>query len=329
MVELERVRLFAVCGWRLSSKASEVVQRINSPQPTKIRLRGLVAGGRLWFIVANIFAVEFDCALMAIWHNGELGQTTFVDATSAGVLLGWGVFSTVGIQNGRALWLDHHLRRLRRDARRCEIRIEFSDELLSDALRAVVRANNVCNGLARLSVSRRDDGRWNTRNGSDFTITALETAPLATRDLRVATRRAPDLGPLAGIKTTSYLPYLWCWREAKEHGFDEAILLDACNRVVEAARSSVFWVRDGVLGTSPLSSGALDGVGREVVLEKACHWNIETREEWMDGQDLASCDELFLVSGANGPRSVKEIEKHQLTEYKPLFERLHEWWHTL
>ncbi len=266
---------------------------------------------------------------MAIWHNGELGQTASIDGTSAGVLLGWGVFSTVGIQDVRALWLSNHLRRLRRDAARCEIQIEFSDELLSDALHSVVRANHVRNGLGRVTVSRRDDGRWNTGSGSDFTITALETAPVATRDLRVELQRAPELGPLAGIKTTSYLPYLWCWHEAKQRGFDEAILFDAQGRVVEAARSSVFWVRDGVLGTSPLASGALDGVGREVVLEKARELNIETREEWMDAGDLERCDELFLVSGALGPRLVASVERQILPKPQPIFERFHEWWHTL
>lgn len=266
---------------------------------------------------------------MAIWHNGELKQTASVDALSAGVLLGWGTFSTVGIKNGRALWLDHHLRRLRRDTARCEIEVEFSDEFLRDALHEVLRANQVRDGLARLTVSRRDDGRWNTQKGSDFTIAALETLPVATRDLRVEVQRAPELGPLAGIKTTSYLPYLWCWSEAKRRGFDEAILLDAQGRVVEAARSSVFWVRGGVIGTSPLSSGALDGVGRAVVLEKARELGIEAREEWLDARDLAKCDEVFLVSGATGPRSVKEIETHQLPGNTPIFERLHEWWHTL
>ncbi len=266
---------------------------------------------------------------MAIWHNGELKQTALIDATSAGVLLGWGVFSTVGIQEGRALWLPNHLRRLRRDAARCEIDIPFSDKEFADGLNAVVGATGVQNGLARLTVSRSDDGRWNAQNGSDFTIMALETAPVQTRDLRVELGRAPELGPLAGVKTTSYLPFLWCWREAVGRGFDEAVLFDAQGHVVEAARSSVFWARDGVLETSPLESGALDGVGREVVIQKARQLNIAVREKWLQTRDLKRCDEVFLVSGATGPRSVGSVEGEVLPPAKPIFEQLHGWWHTL
>lgn len=266
---------------------------------------------------------------MAIWHNGELKQAASIDATSAGVMLGWGVFSTLGIKDGRTLWPGHHLRRLRRDAARCEIDIEFSDEELTDGLNAVVRLNSVRHGLARLTVSRRDDGRWNTQGGSDFSILALGTAPVATRDLRVELQRAPELGPLAGVKTTSYLPYLWCWHEAKQRGNDEAILFDAGGRVIEAARSSLFWVRGGALMTSPLESGALDGVGREVVLSQAREWNIEVRQEWLHTRDLKECDEVFLVSGALGPRVVQSVEEDLLPEHKPIFERFHEWWHRL
>lgn len=266
---------------------------------------------------------------MAIWHNGELKETATIDATSAGVLLGWGVFSTVGVQNGRALWLPNHLRRLRRDAARCEIDIPFSDEELADGVNTLVRANGVQNGLARLTVSRRDDGRWNLHSATDATILALETVPAQTRGLRVELGRAPDLGPLAGIKTTSYLPFLWCWRQAQGRGFDEAILFDGQNRVVEAARSSVFWVRDGALGTSPLASGALNGVGREVVIQRARELGLALREEWLQAGDLKRCDEVFLASGATGPRSVGSVEGEVLPPAKPIFEQLHGWWHTL
>lgn len=266
---------------------------------------------------------------MAIWHNGEVGETAFVEATSAGVSLGWGVFSTVGIRDGRALWLANHLRRLRRDAARCEIEIPFCDDELSRGLNTLVRANRVRNGLARLTASRRDDGRWNTRSGSDFTILALETPPVQTRDLRVELQSAPDVGPLAGIKTTSYLPFLWCWHQAQGRGFDEAILFDAHGRVVEAARSSAFWVRGGVLGTSPLESGALDGIGREVTLHKARELGIETREEWLQTRDLKRCDEVFLVSGATGPRSVASVQQDASPQNKPIFEQLLKWWQTL
>lgn len=266
---------------------------------------------------------------MAIWHNGELKNAAWMDASSAGVMLGWGVFTTLGIQNGRALWIEKHLARLKRDAAKCDIEIRFSDELLRDGLNAVLREDGVRNGLARLTATRRDDGRWNTQTGNDLSIVALETAPPTMRDLRVGFASAPSMGELSGVKTTSYLPYFWSWREAQKQGWDEVILLEG-NVVVEAARSSVFWVRGGQLETAPLSSGALQGIGREIVLEWAKANGVEARQNGIDAAELKACDEVFLVSAATGPRAVRVVCRANgewvLPDKAPVFEALRAWW---
>jgi len=158
---------------------------------------------------------------------------------------------------------------------------------------------------------------------------ARETPPLRGEDLCVTLCPAPDLGPLRGVKTTSYLPYLWCWQEAQRRGFNEAILFDAKGQVVEGARSSVVWVRGGVLGTSPLSSGALDGVGREVILRRAKEMGLETREETLLTSELKGCDEVFLVSGASGPRAVSRIEETGLSAHRPMWTEFVRWWREL
>ncbi len=266
---------------------------------------------------------------MAIWHNGKLKETAWIDASSAGLLLGWGVFSTVGIRDGRASWPEKHLTRLRRDAAKCDIEISFSDGELNDGLSAVLRENGVRNGLARLTLTRRDDGRWNTQSGSDVTIMALETTPAKTRELRVGFGSAPDSGELRGVKTTSYLPYVWSWKRAVSLGLDEMILFDARNRVVEAARSSVFWVRENKLETAPLSLGALEGVGRDIVFEWAKASGIEAREEELDVEQLRDCAEVFLVSAAMGPRLIHtffDSKEHHLKGEAKVFEKLRAWW---
>ena len=266
---------------------------------------------------------------MAMWHNGKFKETAMIDASSAGLLLGWGVFSTVAIRDGRALWPEKHLTRLRRDAAKCEIEISFSDEELRSGLSAVLRENDVQNGLARLTAARSDDGRWNTQTGSDVTIAAIETAPAKTRELRVGFANAPDSGELHGVKTTSYLPYFWSWKRAISLGLDEMILFDAQNRVVEAARSSVFWVREEKLETAPLSLGALEGVGREIVFEWAKSNDVEAREEELDVEQLRDCSEVFLVSAAMGPRLICTLvgsQEHHLKGELKVFEKLRAWW---
>lgn len=267
---------------------------------------------------------------MALWHNGRICKSARMDATSAGLLLGWGVFTTIGIRDGRPLWLDLHLRRLRRDAARCEIEVPFSDAELGKGLANLLRMRDVQNGLARLTVARQDDGRWNVARGVDCSIVALETASTKTRGLQVCFAPAPSQGELVGVKTTSYLPYFWSWRRAVAEGFDEVILFDSLGRAVEAARASLFWVVRGQLQTTALSFGALEGVGREVVLDWARSHGVKMKECEIRYSDLGCCDEVFLVSAATGPRSVHslcgEANEYVLAEECPIYDALRAWW---
>ncbi|RYX84915.1 hypothetical protein EON83_08220 [bacterium] len=266
---------------------------------------------------------------MAIWHNGNLSETASVDASGAGLLLGWGVFTTLGIKAGRALWLDQHLHRLRRDAARCDVTIPFSDTELHDAVSAVIGVNHISDGLARLTATRRDDGRWNTAPASDVTILALQSSPVKMRGLKVGFATAPFQGELSGVKTTSYLPYFWSWQQAHKQGFDEVVLLHN-DLIVEAARSSIFWAKAGVLYTSPLSLGALDGIGRALAIKWAQEQGIEFRTAEVPLTALQNCDEAFVISAATGPRAIATLStldgETALPESQPIFESSRAWW---
>ncbi len=273
------------------------------------------------------FAIKL--ALMAIWHNGTLSETASIDASSAGLTLGWGVFTTIGIKAGRPLWPDLHLQRLRRDAGRCDIALPFSDTELKDALATVIRTNGISDGLARLTATRRDDGRWNTDAQTDVTMLALESHPTKTRNLRVGFATAPSQGQLNGVKTTSYLPYFWHWREAQNCGWDEVVLLKG-GFVAETSRSSLFWVKDGILQTAPLSLGVLEGVGRALVFEWAKSQIIKIQTSETTLPDWLSCEEAFLVSAATGPRAINTLQASSgeipLPASQPIFEGLRAWW---
>ena len=262
-----------------------------------------------------------------IWFNGEMRDAACVDASGAGVLLGWGVFTTIGVRAGKPLWLPHHLRRLRRDAAACDIEIGFVDEEIGAALNALLRCNRIANGLARLTISRRDDGNWNNEIGSDFSILAHETAPSTNAPLRVSVRDFEPPTTLRGVKTTSYLPYLWHWRGAQSAGFDEALLVSTKGYVCDAARATPFWVRDEILCTPAPDCGPLLGVGREITLEWARECGISVREDVFSIDEMLGAGEVFLVSGARGPRWVERVgETGRVWNEGAMGARFGAWW---
>lgn len=246
-----------------------------------------------------------------IWLNGELcPDDAPIAATSAGTLLGWGVFTTIGVWNAKPFALDLHLQRLRHDAAKTRIEYSLDDETLAQAVQDVLAANDIVRGLARITITQCGDGRWNNSLGSDVSVVA-QKLPTSTRlhDLRVALSpfRLHSGRATAGIKTTSYLDHQMTWLEAQSRGFDEAFVLNERDEICEGARSNIFWVRDQTLCTPHLSSGCLPGIARALLLKWAREDNIETREDRFTLNDLLAADEVFLSSAAVGLRSVREI----------------------
>jgi branched-chain amino acid aminotransferase len=247
---------------------------------------------------------------MMIWINGELrdAAAATVDASSAGLLLGWGVFTTVGVWEGRPFLLARHLARLRRDAGRMDVAVDFDDDTLGLAVCTVLRANEVRDGMARLTVTRRGDGRWNHAAGSDCTILAVPLSDPATRDtplrLALSPYRLDARRPLVGLKSTSYLAHQWAWREAMAQGYDEAVLCNSTGAVCECARANLFWTYRGELYTPSLETGCLPGIAREVVLEWAAQLGWVARQGVFSPQELATAEEIFTTAATTGPRPV-------------------------
>ncbi len=257
---------------------------------------------------------------MKFWLNGQLiensganiGVNGQISAQSAGLTTGWGVFTTLGVRACTPRFLQRHVQRLQRDSNEADVPFELDFNAISHAVNTVLRANSIQNGMARLTLTRRGDRRWNTQSGADFSVFALETEALNTSlntslrvqmsPFRVEGRRA-----LVGVKVTSYLPYLWAWREAKSRGFDEAILRNGHEFWCEGARSTLFWANNGELFTPSLQTGCLRGIGRDLVLEWARAHQIPIYEgQFLDG-DVETADEIWLVSGANGSRPVSAL----------------------
>ena len=244
-----------------------------------------------------------------IWFNGQLTSRASTGAASAGALLGWGVFTTLAIRAGQPVFWARHCARLARDAAAARVQLPFNSTQLRAGLDELLAARPIAEGLARITGTARGDGRWNLESGADWSI-LIQSAPAPqSRPLRlqVAPFRVAAAAPLAGVKTTSYLPYLHAFEGARAAGFDEALLLTESGLVCEGARASIFWLAQEKWRTPALSCGGLRGVGREVVLEisgaQQGQWELES---------LLQADEAFAVSGAAGVRAIGTIW-HQST----------------
>jgi branched-subunit amino acid aminotransferase/4-amino-4-deoxychorismate lyase len=248
-----------------------------------------------------------------IWFNGQLVDDAASAATSAGMLLGWGVFTTIGVWNARPFALQQHLARLKHDAAHCEIEYSIDDATLGNALREVIKRNQIVRGIARITITKRGDGRWNTASGSDVSIVVrpmediVTPATITFSPFHLHSNRA-----LAGVKSTSNLDYQLAWREAQSRGFDEAILLNQNEHICEGARSNLFWTCNGELFTPSRQTGCLPGIARSLVLRWAQERDVVTHEVELTLDKFFEAKSVFLTSAATGVREVCAFDGRNL-----------------
>lgn len=248
-----------------------------------------------------------------VFHNDEVKpvEKTRWSPGQAGLICGWGLFTTVRIVRGEAFAYERHWRRLEKDAALIRLPLIYSGARVRVQLQELIRTNRVKEGCARIYLVWNTVGSWK----SDEKMAEVDLV-IATADLphypemvRLALREhgRHAASPLAGVKTISWLDSVWAAEEAKREGYDEVVLLNERGEVSECTAANIFAVRNDKVITPPLSSGCLEGVTRGVLMEIAAEAGTTVVEQAMRPEDLYAADEVIITSTNRNVIGVKEI----------------------
>ncbi len=124
------------------------------------------------------------------------------------------------------------------------------------------------------------------------------------------------LPPRAKV-TGAYINASLASDEAQINGFDEAIMLTPDGHVAEGSSCNLFMVRDGVVITSPLTDGILEGITREVILGLARDLGYPVLERSIDRTELYVCDELFFCGTGVQVAPVTRVDHRPVNDGLP------------
>ena len=110
----------------------------------------------------------------------------------------------------------------------------------------------------------------------------------------------------------NYLNSILATQDAKQRGFDEAILLDQSGNVSEAPGENIFLVKNNRLVTPPLSSSALDGITRKSIITLAKDMKLKVRTKKVSKKELRLADEIFLSGTAAEITPIIRIDKKKI-----------------
>ena len=224
---------------------------------------------------------------------------------------GWGVFSTIRVQDGVMFAWERHWARMKRDAAR--LRVPFPEQSIEEQLYRLIDANRASNATLRVIVVRNRGGMWEGPAAADGPFDTIAfTAPLndwgTSVKLGIAPHARHAASEFAGVKYNSWSENLARYERAHEQGLDEVVLLNERGEVSECTSANVFAASGDQVWTPPLSAGCLPGVTRALLLEEIRAPGLKASEKILLPKDLESADEVFITSTTRDLMPVVSIE---------------------
>jgi len=252
-----------------------------------------------------------------VFHNGRVLPLPEVRLSpgQAGLLNGWGVFSTLRIYRGHPFEFDHHFDRLARDAERISLPLPYTRARVRAGVAELVRANSVTDGCMRIYFVNNQAAIWSSQERFpeiDWLMYTVDL-PLRAGNVKLSLQQNGRYAahPLAGVKVTSWLQNVWAVEQAHHRGFEDAILLNEFGNVTECTAANLYIVKNGEVITPPLSSGCLAGVSRLLLEQIAPSAGIPIQERDFTAAELYAADEVFISSTTRQIQPVEQVEEHR------------------
>ncbi|HEX5584333.1 branched-chain amino acid transaminase [Gaiella sp.] len=278
-----------------------------------------------------------------IWHEGKLvpwAEATVHVLTHA-LHYGSSVFEGVRVyqtpSGPMGFRLTDHIRRMLHSAKVYRLKIPYSQEVLVEACKEVIRANSLTNGAYIRPIAFRGYGEMgvagNPEQPASCSIAAWEWGSYLGEgglekgvDVCVSSwqRVAPNTIPAMAKAAGNYLSSILVTLEARRLGFAEGLALNSSGFVSEGAGENLFLVQQGVLYTPPVAASILAGLTRDTVMKLAESLGVKVVEQNIPREWLYIADEVFLTGSAAEITPVRSIDRITIGEGRrgPLTERL-------
>jgi branched-chain amino acid aminotransferase len=263
-----------------------------------------------------------------VWVTGKFvaeGDAR-VSVFDRGFMYGDGVFETMRSYAGIVFKLDEHINRLYTSLRVLGIRPPHAKKRMKAIVSRSLKVNSLKSAYIKIVVTR-GEGRFGIGYKDAFKPNVVVVAKnfdgypgwMFEKGIsaEVAGIRQNDQSVLSRVKSLNFLGYILARFEAKDMGYDEAILENTSGHVAEAATSNIFLVKKDALVTPSVLSGILPGIARATVIGIARKIGMPVKEKTVLRKDLLNADEVFLTNSLAEILPVTKIGPRRIGSGKP------------
>jgi len=168
----------------------------------------------------------------------------------------------------------------------------------------------------RLQVYAESGGLYDIKNQKPGFI--IECFPLEPSSIElnnngvivgIATGLQKSTDALSNLKTCSGLIYAMAARQAASEKWNDALICNSNNIIIESTIANIFWIKDKGVYTPPLSDGCIAGVMRRHVITQLAGKGIHIQERSLDLHAALHADEMFLTNAVKRIKWVRSLNE--------------------
>jgi branched-chain amino acid aminotransferase len=228
------------------------------------------------------------------------------------------LFETIRMVNGRIMFLNDHMRRIKvgMTMLRMNIPLDLGAETISILIKQLIEVNNLKTDVRIRFTVFRNEGGYYTPKTNDISF-LIEVEPHADFgyvlnengfkvDVFYDIKKTKN--KLATLKTGNALIYVLAGIYKKDIKLDEVILLNDEGNICESVTSNVFFAKNGALYTPALTEACVEGVMRRQIIDLAQRNRILCYETNIPLNTMLNSDEIFFTNSIQGVRWVGEYK---------------------
>lgn len=221
---------------------------------------------------------------------------------------------------------EAHLKRLAYSTKVMRLVVPYSHDEIVAAAAGLLRANRLREDAGVRIVAYMGPGPLSVGGAGGAEAGLFMVARPAPTDLRrphlhVATSkwsRLPDTAAPPRVKAgANYHNARLAQLQARVDGYDDAVLLNTAGKVCELPLANLFLVRDGVLSTPSTTTGILEGITRQTLIECAPSRGLEVVEREVDRSELYSAEEIFATGTISGITPILSVDRYPVGDGNP------------
>ena len=213
-----------------------------------------------------------------------------------GFSFGLGLFETILLYKGKAVFFDEHLARINQSIVDLTLNIE---KLKKEEIYQYLESNKSELEYEVLKIVLTEKNRLFIKRAYTYTEEDYQKA------------FSLNISKVQRNETLNYADNISEKKKSKKLGYDEPIFLNSRGLVTEGATSNIFLIIDNKIYTPKISSGLLNGIIRQYIIS-----NYPVIEIDIDLEFLNKADEVFLTNSLFGIMPVSSLDNKKLKSQK-------------